>query len=166
MHPELSKTRARLSFASSRLSPTTTKAPGGNLQAFAVAAEPVHPALDIGVKLLPVTEAAAAGEHRLGGFRRQLPAVIGCPAWTNLTVTPNALENVRKFLKAVVFEGHGPGRFYLPGNTFCDGIVIHEGEVIENDDAHRAVTAIGLLCLEYMHVPRNDPAGTRARPIR
>ncbi len=112
-----------------------------------------------------------AQNQRDGGWRYQptQPGDLSVSGWqimalksgqmAYLTVTPNALENVRKFLKAVVFEGHGPGRFsYLPGNTFCDGIVIHEGEVIKNDNAHRAVTAIGLLCLEYMHAPRNDPA--------
>ena len=53
-----------------------------------------------------------------------------------LTVTPSALENVRKFLKAASFDGRGGGRFaYQPGNAFCDGIVIHEGEIVKNDDA-------------------------------
>ncbi len=76
-----------------------------------------------------------------------------------LNVTPAALDNIRKFLRAASFDGRGGGRFaYKPGNEFCDGIVIHEGEVVKNDDAERAVTAIGLLCLEYMHTPRNDPA--------
>ena len=76
-----------------------------------------------------------------------------------LTVTPAAMENVRTFLKALSFDGRGGGHFcYQPGNEFRDGIVIHGGEVLKNDDAQRAVTAIGLLCLEYMHTSRNDPA--------
>jgi hypothetical protein len=76
-----------------------------------------------------------------------------------LNVTPGALENVRKFLRAASINGHGGGRFcYRPGNEFCDGIVMHGGEVLKNDDAQRAVTAIGLLCLEYMHTSRKDPA--------
>ncbi len=47
-----------------------------NLQVVAVAAEPVHAALDIGIKLLAVREAAAAGEHGLRGLRRKLLAVF------------------------------------------------------------------------------------------
>ena len=43
----------------------------------AVAAELVHAALDVGIKLLSVGEAAAAGEHGLRGLRGKLPAVVG-----------------------------------------------------------------------------------------
>jgi hypothetical protein len=112
-----------------------------------------------------------AQNQRDGGWRYQpaQPGDLSVSGWqimalksgqmAYLTVPPSALENARKFLKTVAFEGHGPGRFsYLPGNAFCDGIVIHEGEVVKNDDTHRAVTAIGLLCEEYMRMPRNDPA--------
>ena len=42
-----------------------------------VAAELFHPALDVGIELLAVGEAAAAGEHGLRGFGRELPAVFG-----------------------------------------------------------------------------------------
>ncbi len=30
--------------------------------------------------------------------------------------------------------------------------------MVKNDDRERAMTAIGLLCREYMHMPRTDPA--------
>lgn len=76
-----------------------------------------------------------------------------------LTVPPVALESARSFLKAVTLDGRGGGRFfYKPGNNLCNGIVINEGEVVKSLDAERAMTAIGLLCLEYMHTPRTDPA--------
>src|SRR5256885_15886670 len=47
-----------------------------NLQVIAIAAEPVHAALDIGIEFLSVTEAAAAGEHGFRGLRRKLSAVL------------------------------------------------------------------------------------------
>src|SRR5260370_32721294 len=49
---------------------------GQNLQVIAIAAELVHAPLDIGIKFLSVTEAAAAGEHSFRGLRRELPAVL------------------------------------------------------------------------------------------
>jgi hypothetical protein len=112
-----------------------------------------------------------AQNQRDGGWRYQptQPGDLSVSGWqimalksgqmAYLNVTPAALDNARKFLKASSFDGRGGGHFcYRPGNEFCDGIVIHEGEVVKNDDAQRAVTAIGLLCQEYMHMPRNDPA--------
>jgi hypothetical protein len=112
-----------------------------------------------------------AQNQRDGGWRYQptQPGDLSVSGWqimalksgqmAYLNVTPAALDNARKFLKAASFDGRGGGRFsYRPGNEFCDGIVIHEGEVVKNDDSQRAVTAIGLLCQEYMHMPRNDPA--------
>ena len=45
-----------------------------DFQVVAVAAELVHAALDVGVELLAVGEAAAAGEHRFRGLGRELPA--------------------------------------------------------------------------------------------
>ena len=53
------------------------KGAGQDLQVVAIAAELVHAALDVGIELLPVAEAAAAGEHGLRGLRGKLPAVIG-----------------------------------------------------------------------------------------
>ena len=51
---------------------------GQDLQVLAVAAELVHAALDVGIELLSVGQAAAAGEYGFRGLRRQLPAVLGC----------------------------------------------------------------------------------------
>ena len=53
------------------------KGAGQDLQVVAIAAKLVHAALDVGIELLPVAEAAAAGEHGFRGFRGQLPAVVG-----------------------------------------------------------------------------------------
>jgi len=110
-------------------------------------------------------------DSRGGGWRYQpgQPGDVSVGGWqimalksgqmAYLAVNPSALENARKFLKAASLDGKGGGRFaYMPGNAFCDGIVMHGGQVLKNDDSQRAVTAIGLLCLEYMHTPRNDPA--------
>jgi hypothetical protein len=51
-------------------------------------------------------------------------------------------------LKTVSFGGQGGGRFtYMPGARLAD-----------SDDYERATTAIGLLCQQYLHMPRTDPA--------
>jgi hypothetical protein len=76
-----------------------------------------------------------------------------------LSVLPSTLENAGKFLKAASIDGRGGGLFaYKPGNEFCDGIIVGEGRELKNDDSQRAVTAIGLLCLQYLHTRRTDPA--------
>ena len=48
-----------------------------DLQVLAVASELVHAALDVGIELLSIRKAAAAGEHGFRGLGRELPAVIG-----------------------------------------------------------------------------------------
>jgi hypothetical protein len=112
-----------------------------------------------------------AQNPKVGGwrYRPRQPGDVSVSGWqimalksgqmAYLTVTPASLENARMFLKAASIDGRGGGRFaYRPGNEFCDGIIMHGGEVVKNDDSQRAVTAIGLLCQEYMHMPRTDPA--------
>ena len=76
-----------------------------------------------------------------------------------LTVTPAAMENVRTFLKAASLRR--PRRRPLLLSARQRLLRRHRDarrEVLKNDDAQRAVTAIGLLCLEYMHMSRKDPA--------
>ena len=79
-----------------------------------------------------------------------------------LTVSPAVFEKARAFLKTVVQPGSGGGRFtYMPGVRLAD-----------SEDYERATTAIGLLCRQYLHTARNDPAmveGTafpHAKPAR
>src|SRR5262245_5206918 len=48
-----------------------------NLQMLGVAAGLVHPALDVGIELLAVGEAAAAGEYGFRGFGGELLAILG-----------------------------------------------------------------------------------------
>ncbi len=50
---------------------------GQDLQVLGVAADLLHAALDVGIELLRVGEAAAAGEHGFRRFRGELPAVVG-----------------------------------------------------------------------------------------
>jgi hypothetical protein len=65
-----------------------------------------------------------------------------------LTVNPAVLEKGKAFLKTVTFGGRGGGRFtYMPGLQLAD-----------SEDYERATTAIGLLCQQYLHMPRTDPA--------
>jgi hypothetical protein len=76
-----------------------------------------------------------------------------------LTVDPAVLEKAKKFVISTSFDGEGGGRFaYQPGNMLCDAIMMPGGQMLKNSDTQRAVTAIGLLCQQYMHMPRNDPA--------
>ena len=63
-----------------------------------------------------------------------------------LPVNPAVFEKAKAFLKSVSFGGQYGGRFsYMPGRQTVGG-----------DD--RATTAIGLLCHQYMGMPRTDPA--------
>ena len=50
---------------------------GKNLQMLGVAADLLHAALDVGIELLPVGKAAAAGEHGFGCLGGKLLAVFG-----------------------------------------------------------------------------------------
>lgn len=54
------------------------KGAGQDLEVLGVAAGFFHAALDVGIELLAVGEAAAAGEHGLRGLGRELPAVFRC----------------------------------------------------------------------------------------
>jgi hypothetical protein len=64
-----------------------------------------------------------------------------------LTVRPAVFEKAKAFLKTVTFEGHS-GRFtYMP-----------KAQLADSADYERATTAIGLLCLQYLQMPRTDPA--------
>ena len=47
-----------------------------DFQMLGIAADFLHATLDVGIELLPVGEAAAAGEHGLRRLRRELPAVV------------------------------------------------------------------------------------------
>ena len=79
------------------------KGAGQYFQAFAVAAKSVHAALDIGIELLTVAEAAAAGEHRLCGFRRQLPAVVGRPGLNDDRPALHRAGDVERSAHAEIF---------------------------------------------------------------
>jgi hypothetical protein len=64
-----------------------------------------------------------------------------------LNVDPAVLEKANAFLKTVVMRGSGGGRFtYMPNAVLAD-----------SEDYQRAETAIGLLCRQCLHAPRNDP---------
>ncbi|MEN6458316.1 MAG: prenyltransferase/squalene oxidase repeat-containing protein [Thermoguttaceae bacterium] len=63
-----------------------------------------------------------------------------------LPVNPAVFDKAKEFLKSVAYGGQYGGIFcYLPG-----------GQSISGDD--RATTAIALLCHQYMHMERNNPA--------
>ena len=69
-----------------------------------------------------------------------------------LIVHPAVFEKAKAFLKSVVSKQYGAGRFtYMPDKSPLrdDGRVIDDG---------RAMTAVELLCQQYMHMPRTDPA--------
>ena len=63
-----------------------------------------------------------------------------------LTVNPVVFERAKAFLKSVSRRGKHGGLFtYMPGGKTAGGDI-------------RAMTAVGLLCQQYMHMPRTDPA--------
>jgi len=57
-----------------------------------------------------------------------------------LTVSPVCFERANAFLKSVSAGKHGGQFTYMPGGSPAP-----------------AMTAVGLLCAQYMHVPRTDP---------
>ena len=62
-----------------------------------------------------------------------------------LTVNPIVFERAKAFLKLCSAGKHGGLYTYMPAGQVANGDI-------------RAVTAVGLLCQQYMHMPRTDPA--------
>ncbi len=103
---------------------------------------------------------AAAQDPKGGGWRYEPrePGDTSVTGWqimaiksgqmSYLSVEPGVLEKSKEFLKTVTFSGLGGGRYtYMPNLRLAD-----------SEDYERATTAIGLLCQQYLHMPRTDPA--------
>ncbi len=69
-----------------------------------------------------------------------------------LAVDPAVLKKAETFLDSVSDSKNTGGRFtYMPGKM----LVRDDGRIIDDG---RAMTAVGLLCRQYLHTPRNAPA--------
>ncbi len=121
---------------------------------------------------------ANAQDPKGGGWRYSpgMPGDTSITGWqimalksgqmANLKVDPGVLEKAKAFLKTVTFGGRGGGRFaYTPSPPgepdkiyFAAEMPLPGGGKFKNLDQQRPLTSIGLLCLQYLHVPQNDPA--------
>ena len=119
----------------------------------AVAAELVHAALDVGVELLPVGQAAAAGEHGFRGFRRELPAVVGRAGLHDHRPALHRAGDVeraahREIFSLVVEHMHFGGIEIQPGFDVAHKGVVGEGIPQARDhivEFARALVALGVL---------------------